>query len=100
MLNCVCNLLTAQEKLTEEIPDTLYFYLDHKYLELGRYESDKYYIKDALEDKGSSETIFFRTIEINKDLRPKKILDLKEFIRISGFYHPQRRENCLDSRYC
>lgn len=96
MLTCACNFLNAQERQTEESQDTIYFYFDYEYLDQGWTEKDKYYLKDALEDKGSSEIFFFRIINSRKDLRPKKVLDLKEFVRTSEFYHSERRENRLD----
>lgn len=86
----------AQNK-TEKIPtDTIFFKVEENYFTKGKFKQDQYYIKDALKDKGSSEVLFFKIIEVNYDIVTEKICNLREYIRTSDYYDNERKVNRLD----
>lgn len=76
--------------------DTLYFEFEEAYFQEGRYDENLLYIKDALEDEGSSETFLFKIMERRSDIAsPEKIENFQQYIRSSDFFHEERKWNKL-----
>ena len=87
----------AQDNGTSgKLQDTLFFELDENYFQKGRYNDNLLYIKDALKDKGSSETFLFKVVEKINDIAPSKnIQNLEQYIRSSGFFNEAKKVNKL-----
>lgn len=91
------NSSNAQVNVKDKpVKDTIFFKIDENYLQPGKYNKDQYYITDALKDNGSSEVFFFQIINNNLKLKPRDIMDLKDFIRKSDYYYSNRKTNKLD----
>ena len=84
--------LNAQ-KLDSKIEDTLFFKLDTLNFTKVNQKKGIYYLTEVLADKGSSEKLFFKILKKIKNLRPKEILNIKEYIHSSEFYYPDRQKN-------
>lgn len=75
--------------------DTLFFELKKNYLSQGFINKNQLHIKDSNAD----ETFYFEILDtINTILKPKKILNLKDFIRGSKFYNKQKKRKLNDYR--
>lgn len=76
----------------EKVKDTLFFKYDNSYI----YEEQSAPMKFLLKEKNSDEELYFKGIEILNNLKPKKVLCLKEFIHQPQFYNrdkPQKLKN-------
>ncbi|WP_411028830.1 hypothetical protein [Spongiimicrobium sp. 3-5] len=74
--------------------DTLYFKYDDKYIETFKEQSGLYYIKES-----TYETFYFLESEILYGLRPKKVLNLKRFVRKSKSYDKNKGINLDEIRF-
>jgi hypothetical protein len=72
----------GENAITNKIKDTLFFKLDNDYVYASKISPESYLIEDS---KGS-EIIFLEKIKSIFGLKPKKVLQLKEFIRHSKFF--------------
>ena len=68
------------------IKDSLFFSLDNEYVYESKFTIGSYLIEDS---KGS-ENIFFEKVKTVFGLKPKKVLNLKEFIRNSKFFNENK----------
>ena len=86
-------LLALKINAQEFKNDTLFFELKKNYVNQGFINKNQLHIKDSNAD----ETFYFEILDtINPILKPKKILNLKEFIRGSKFYNKQKRRKLND----
>lgn len=76
-----------------KVKDTLFFKLDNEYVYQSENISEEYFIKDAI----GNERLFFKKIETLKTLRPKKLLNLKEFVQSSRFYNKDKQQKLRDN---
>lgn len=77
------------DSFDENQPDTLFFYYDADYLEKQfKHESNYLFVKDTGDDSGY---FFFEKINEYNNLCPKVILNLRKYIRKSGFYDANKK---------
>lgn len=81
--------LQAQEKLK----DTFFFKLDNSYI----YESKSIANKFLLKDKNSDEEFYLKGVGTLNNLKPKKILCLKGFIRTPKYYNKSQKQKLNNS---
>lgn len=80
----------------ENKKDSLYFNYDENYLKKDFLNEPNYLF---VEDSGSdSEYFFFIKKSVFKDLYPKEVLNLKEYIRASVFYNEEKKLKLNDYR--
>ena len=67
--------------------DTIYFRYDKTYLRTHKSNPGEYYFKDI---EGNGLITYFAKLKTVDNLKPKKILSLKHFIRSSKAYHKKK----------
>ncbi len=79
------SFLTGQEKEK----DTLFFKYDKKYIKTY-VEIPKHYYLDEISDANNG-TFFFNEVRIANEVKAKKMLCLKKFVRNSKFYNKKQK---------
>ena len=97
ILGLISTVLSYSQKA--ESKDTLFFKYTNDYLIEGKDNQKHFYLFDSLNDKGSTETIIFEIIDIQYNLDPKRILDIKNYIRNSNYYFSENDKNKLDDYF-
>jgi hypothetical protein len=87
LLSLFSTFIMAQEKTK----DTLYFKYDKGYINTYAEIPSHFYLDDS--SGGSNGSFFFKEGEVKSNLRPKKILSLKKFVRSSNFYDKKKKLN-------
>lgn len=83
-------------KSSEKVKDTLFFNLNESNFQKGKYDENLLYIKDALNDEGSSETFLFKIMERRSDIAaPEKIGSFHQYITGSEFFQEEKKVNKL-----
>lgn len=76
----------------QETKDTLYFKFNRDYLQIYEVTPGQYYLVDSSDDG----VFFFEKMETLTDLKPKKILCLKKYVRNSEYYDKSRKRKLYD----